>query len=310
LLIHSIHQRINYQTVSQKCLLECMSAASAVSLKSPHHFPPLPHHRLLSTPVHLFLSMTILRARQRQSMYAMGQESSLPMEVNVRMSYLHMQRLLINADWCNVAYVGQVSIDILPDDILLDILHLYIESQSHSNPWIETWDSLVYVCRRWRNVVLESPRRLNLRLLYTIRSPASGWMSGWRHPVPRSYSLIPAHHGTWTTSFRYYDRSGILQLQCLPSSLMESVSEAMQGPFSELTKLELKLSTSDDIVDHRAPLAGVPASSSFLGGSGPRLRSLYFEGVPFPGLPKLLLSSLGPCRAHPFLHSSFRVLFT
>jgi hypothetical protein len=31
------------------------------------------------------------------------------------------------ADWCNVlAYVGQVSIDILPDDILLDILDLYI----------------------------------------------------------------------------------------------------------------------------------------------------------------------------------------
>jgi hypothetical protein len=71
---------------------------------------------------------------------------------------------------------------------------------------------------------------------------------------------------------------------------MESVSEAMQGPFSELTKLELKLLTSDDtrIVDHRAPLAGVPGS--FLGGSVPRLRSLYFEGVPFPGLPRLLVS--------------------
>lgn len=61
----------------------------------------------------------------------------------------------------------------------------------------------------------------------------------------------------------------------------------VQGPFSELTKLELKLLSSDDN-DDRVPV--IPDSS--LSGSAPRLRSLYFEGIPFPGLPKLLLSSV------------------
>lgn len=60
----------------------------------------------------------------------------------------------------------------------------------------------------------------------------------------------------------------------------------VQGPFSELTKLELKLLSSDDI-DDRVPV--VP--DSFLGQSAPRLRSLHFEGIPFPRLSKLLLSS-------------------
>ena len=84
-----------------------------------HQVSPPPsaiaRHRLLSTLVHLFSSMTIMRARQQQIMYVMGQERSLPMEVDVRTSFF-----------------------------------------AHAT----TAD--------WRNVVLGSPRRLDLRLLYTI----------------------------------------------------------------------------------------------------------------------------------------------
>jgi hypothetical protein len=31
---------------------------------------------------------------------------------------------------------------------------------------IQAWHTLVHVCRKWRTVVLGSPRRLDLRLLY------------------------------------------------------------------------------------------------------------------------------------------------
>jgi len=62
---------------------------------------------------------------------------------------------------------------------------------------------------------------------------------------------------------------------------MEKVLAAMQLPFPELTRLEL---VSDDETPPVAP-------DSFLGGSAPRLQQLQLIGIPFPGLPKLLLSA-------------------
>ena len=59
-------------------------------------------------------------------------------------------------------------IDILPDDVLLDIFDFYVNlPQEYSlELWKEEvlWQSLVHVCRRWRNLVFGSPRRLKLRL--------------------------------------------------------------------------------------------------------------------------------------------------
>ena len=55
----------------------------------------------------------------------------------------------------------------------------------------------------------------------------------------------------------------------------------MQMSFPGLTDLELLLSGE--------ALRVIP--DSFLGGSAPRLRHLELSGIPFPGLPKLLLST-------------------
>ena len=57
-------------------------------------------------------------------------------------------------DWCHVA---RVTIDMVPDVALLEIFGVYT--------WLESWYTLVHVCRKWRNVVFGSPCRLNLRLL-------------------------------------------------------------------------------------------------------------------------------------------------
>jgi hypothetical protein len=62
---------------------------------------------------------------------------------------------------------------------------------------------------------------------------------------------------------------------------LEEVSAAMQVSFSQLTYLWL---TSDG-----ETLPVIP--DSFLDGSAPRLQYVILEGVSFPGLPKLLLSS-------------------
>jgi hypothetical protein len=62
---------------------------------------------------------------------------------------------------------------------------------------------------------------------------------------------------------------------------LEKILAEMQQPFPALTLLELRLR------GETAPI--VPAS--FLGGSVPRLQKLFLDCIPFPGLPKLLLSA-------------------
>ncbi len=62
---------------------------------------------------------------------------------------------------------------------------------------------------------------------------------------------------------------------------LEKVVAATQVPFPELTHLRL-ISNGETL-----PVA----PDSFLGGSAPRLQFFQLSGIPFPGLPKLLLSA-------------------
>jgi hypothetical protein len=64
---------------------------------------------------------------------------------------------------------------------------------------------------------------------------------------------------------------------------LERLVAVMQEPFPELESLALRVN---------GPGGTVPAlPSTFLGGSAPRLRSLRLRHIPFPTLPRLLLSS-------------------
>ncbi len=72
-------------------------------------------------------------------------------------------------------------IDILPDDILLEIFDFYVDmSLSYKDKAeIEKWQSLIHVCRQWRSLVLGSPRRLNLRLFTTPKTPVRDTLDIW-----------------------------------------------------------------------------------------------------------------------------------
>jgi hypothetical protein len=64
-------------------------------------------------------------------------------------------------------------------------------------------------------------------------------------------------------------------------SQLHKILAAMQQPFPALTRLCLRDG------DETTPVQ----PDSFLGGSAPRLQSLILGGIPFPGLPNLLLSA-------------------
>ncbi len=70
-------------------------------------------------------------------------------------------------------------IDVLPDDVLLEVFGFYVARISKSKVDVEAWQSLVHVCRRWRCLVFESPRRLNLRLFCTPTTPIRGRLDVW-----------------------------------------------------------------------------------------------------------------------------------
>ena len=78
----------------------------------------------------------------------------------------------------------------------------------------------------------------------------------------------------------------------MTNSRWERFTEAMQKPFPELTHLQV---WTHDVV----PVL----PDSFLGGSAPRLRTLELESIPFPSIPKLLLSANRLVKLDPLGHS-------
>jgi hypothetical protein len=189
---------------------------------------------------------------------------------------------------------GQVTIDILPDDVLLEIFDIHIDTGYRYDDH-RRWHTLVHVCRRWRSVVFASTHRLNLQLRCTYTTPVRKTLDVWpalpiviedggvRGPrVKGARNIIAA--------FKHPDRVRSIDLNVIPSSVLKRFAAAMKDPFPTLTYLEL---SSRDI---KVPVL----PDSFLGGSAPRLRTLELKGIPFPGIPKLLLSASDLVELHLF----------
>ena len=189
-----------------------------------------------------------------------------------------------------------MTIDKLPDVALLEIFHFYVDGSART----EEWHTLVHVCRKWRNVVFGSPRRLNLRLRCATGTPVRKTIDAW----PMLPILVSSYVGDdWggdniIAALEHNDRINQLELinRSYLRSKMEKVFAAMQQPFPALENLHLY---------SRHETVAVPAS--FLGGSAPQLRSLFLESIPFPGIPKLLLSAthLVELHLHKIPHSGY-----
>jgi hypothetical protein len=83
---------------------------------------------------------------------------------------------------------------------------------------------------------------------------------------------------------KHNDRVCEINLRVLSTPLSENIMTAMQEQFPMLTNLRLCFADKTT--------SAVPADpESFLGGSAPNLQSLCLEGIPFPGLPSLLLTA-------------------
>lgn len=90
-----------------------------------------------------------------------------------------------------------IAISILPDNVLLEIFHLC--RMHHYNRYrpspVWKWHLLVHVCQRWRQIVLDSPHRLNLQILCTYRTPVRENLGIWP-AFPIVLDLYPLGHLT------------------------------------------------------------------------------------------------------------------
>jgi hypothetical protein len=166
----------------------------------------------------------------------------------------------------------------LPELALLEIFAFYVDEA-----WI-LWYTLAHVCREWRTIVLGSTHRLDLRLYCTASTPVKETLEVWPPLLPIAVWSIG--HEVWgmdniIAALEHNDRIYLIDLCEISSSKMEEGLAAMQQPFPELTCLRLQPS------DETAPFI----STSLLGGFAPRLEILSLISIPFPGLPKLLLSA-------------------
>jgi len=181
----------------------------------------------------------------------------------------------------------RVSINILPDDVLLEIFDHYM-ILSGRPPYYDqqvAWHKLVHVCQRWHYVVFDSPRRLDLRLLCTNRTPVTNMLDIWPAlpiviGITAGYPMSANGVTNIVSALQQHDRVCTINIDGVPNSLLKEFA-AMQEPFPALTELTLWS------YDENAPVL----PDSFLSGSAPRLRYLTLDGIPFPALPKLLLST-------------------
>ena len=178
--------------------------------------------------------------------------------------------------------VDQAIIDILPDNVLLEIFQSYRVVSYYIIRW--WWKGLADVCRRWRQIIFESPHSLDLRLVCTGRTPTRTSLDDIWPPFPIaifSHYSVSDDEGqdNIIAALEHHDRVIQIDIRDQDHFVFGKFSAVTQRPFPVLTNLEL--SSTNETVLHE----------EFLGGSVPCLQSFSLRNIAFPAFPKLALSA-------------------
>ena len=152
----------------------------------------------------------------------------------------------------------------LSNDVLLEIFDFYKEDDDYDfDVW--NWDILVHVCRRWRQVVFESPFRLDLRIVYTSRTPVMKNLGIWPAlPIVIHRRITTDDEDNIIAAPEHVDCVCDIKLSVMVSEL-ERITTAMQKPFPVLTSLFI----------HTRDLYAPVLPAEVLGRSAPCLQEIY-----------------------------------
>ena len=173
------------------------------------------------------------------------------------------------------SFSPQVGIERLPVEMLLNIFRHFLCISPQG------WPTLTHVCGDWRDIVLTSPLGLRLRLYCTHGTPVLKNLDFWP-PFP----LVMSYGGTPTlnppapkddeniiVALKQSHRVNSISLT-VTNSLLKHLS-TISEPFPNLEELVLL---------SRADVQQVTRDLRSAFRWGPRLRTLYLTGFPFPAL--------------------------
>ncbi|KAI0261344.1 hypothetical protein BC834DRAFT_972759 [Gloeopeniophorella convolvens] len=173
-----------------------------------------------------------------------------------------------------------VSIDVLPDEILLEIFdfwHLMVLEDKNDPLFSDVltqgdWWILSIVCRRWRQILLGSPSRLRLCLHCNSYTPDH--ILHFPYSLPLLMADIEAGH-PWDLGYapRLFEH------------MNRALKIALKGSRYILAKLCAELVRSAPLLEHLVVETSTPGyvdtrlPSAFFNGSAPRLRRLRLDGI-------------------------------
>src|SRR6266852_1823116 len=183
-------------------------------------------------------------------------------------------------------YFPLISINTLPDDVLLEVFdHYRILSADH---WarLQGWYKLAHTSPRWRQLFFTSSLRLNLQLRCTFGTPVTD-MINHSPPFPLILDYGPHLLKTWTPvdkdgllfALQHLSRTHEIMLSAPPSTLAEIIN-AMLDTAPLLRRLILHTDSTEFVLP-----------KGFLDGDAPQLRHLELHGVSLATLHPLLPSA-------------------
>ena len=188
--------------------------------------------------------------------------------------------------------VGRWTIHVLSDDILIHIFNISRQElgfYAHNKSWsCHRWHVLAHVCQRWRHIIFTWPNYLDVRIDCASRTAAVKALDVWPAlPISIHYVFHIGRRPSYKDRdsiigvLEHHDRIVGIDLLGLTGPQLETCATFMQDPFPILRTLSLRCDAETPPV----------ISDMFLRGSTLRLQRFKLRGVPFPTLPKYLMST-------------------
>jgi hypothetical protein len=193
------------------------------------------------------------------------------------------------------SHATTVTIGLLADNVLLEIFDFCQENYDVSMQMmilpeaVWDWHILVHVCRRWRQVVFASPLRLNLQIRCSHGTPVRKNLDIWP-----TFPIIIEYTAPHWQIIRNLDEDNIIAALEHPDRV-RAIRLSLTGPQLGRIATALAIQEQFPVLTHLILLCGDQDSpvipGGFLGRSVACLQKIEFDGIPFPALPALLLST-------------------
>ncbi len=181
------------------------------------------------------------------------------------------------------------TLDTLPDDVLRDIFAFCV-SCTDEDPQLrmQSWQTLVQVCKQWRETIYASRHFLDLFLCISDEHRVGETIDSWpwpEFPLVLDFYVVEEGSPNFCAALAHRDRIRRIRIVMVGQDVDWFV-ELMEEEFPQLTHLDLTGESRYDL-DH------VPSISfgRFLGGSAPSLQYLSIGSFYYEGLPSLLSSA-------------------